>query len=1292
MSSGGQPEPLFGPGTLVGHFRVGRLLGRGGMAEVYLARDLELGRRVALKIVLPELIGDEQAVPRLLSEARITAQFSHPHIVTIYEVGEQDGCPFIALEYLEGHTLKQRMAIDPPHLKEQLRIALAIAQALQAAHAAKVLHRDLKPQNVIIPKDGRLRVLDFGLAKVMQREGSTGDQPKKRSGTGTPAYMSPERWRGKACTAAADVWSLGIMLYELVTDSRPFSATSFDGYVKEVVSPEPAPKLGPSHEVPAEYGELVAQCLDKAPTRRPTAAQVVDELEAILQLGQRRRGSDQRSPFRGLLPFSERHADLFYGRDAEIPAFLERLRDEVILPVVGPSGAGKSSFVQAGVLPRLRELGLWSVLQLRPGTDPFRTLAAKLLWEHSHSSTHSDTQPTVKVGSKLEALARRAGATDALAEGEDELAARLYDSPRQLNLILHDLAEALGCRLLLFVDQLEELHTLSADGPGPAGDEVARRFMQALCTAADDPREPVRVVFALRDDFLIRLAQGPEALAALSRVTVIRTPERHHLEEILLKPLERVGFSYDDPELAGKMVEAVRDEPACLPLLQFTTHLLWERRDPKARLLRRAVYDELGGVAGALARHADGVLDQLSASQTAAARTILLRLVTPDRTRRVCTRSTVLEGLGDESAEVVDRLVTARLLSVRSGRGEEEDDSELEIVHESLLKTWQRLTKWIDDSREELAFVAEVSPTAEHWHKRGRRDDELWDGNALTEALWMLERVGARAPDHVTAFLEAGRAKEQQAQRRKRGLIVGAIVLLSLVALALAAQNREVGRQRDQAEAERHRTRLRWAEAQREGALAALLGGDPLVARAKLRGSLEQQDSPLARALWWRLGREPLRWTRDLGTVVHHVALSPDGGTVAAACQDKTIALLDVNTRAARFLRGHADQVLALAYSPDGTHLASTTWSGEVLVWNLAAGTKTQLEKGPSQLRAVAYSPDGRLLATAGADKAIRLWEAATHKLVRSLSGHEAMVRALRFSPDGSLLASGSDDKTVRLWNVSTGAAGQVLAGHEGGIYTVGFSPDGRSLASGGTDHAIRLWQLDPPRARRAIVGHNATIGSLAYTPDGKTLVVADFGKQIRLWDVDSASQRGALTGHEAGIVSLSLGPEGALLATAGWDNTVRLWDLRVSAEAHGMAGHTGGVYGLAFDAAGSTLLSGGMDTTIAQWDVATGTRKRVLTGHRNSVGGLDISPDGRRLASASGDDTIGLWNLATGEQERLLMGHQSEVTDVQFSPDGEKLLSGSYDKTLRLWDVAAGNQLVAYQHHEGPVWGVSIS
>ncbi len=309
--SGGHSEPsgvskwpsVLSPGDVVDHFKVVRLLGRGGIGEVYLARDTKLGRRVALKVLHGQLPGEGE---RFLHEARTTAKFNHPHIVTVHAVGEHEGMVYLALEFLDGPDLGKRMDEQPLSVHEACRVMLAVAEAVAEAHGHGVLHRDLKPENVVIPSDGRLRVVDFGLAELQgapraMRAGGPG------AAGGTPAYMAPEQWKQLEQSEATDVWALGVMLFELLSGELPFDESSVLRQANKVCSREPAPQLAEWCELPPELAELVSHCLRKKPSDRPAASEVAAVLEQQLA-PERHSLQGEQSPFRGLEAFAIWHA------------------------------------------------------------------------------------------------------------------------------------------------------------------------------------------------------------------------------------------------------------------------------------------------------------------------------------------------------------------------------------------------------------------------------------------------------------------------------------------------------------------------------------------------------------------------------------------------------------------------------------------------------------------------------------------------------------------------------------------------------------------------------------------------------------------------------------------------------------------------------------------------------------------------------------------------------------------------------------------------------------------------
>ncbi|MFP6685632.1 MAG: AAA family ATPase, partial [Polyangiaceae bacterium] len=645
---------------------------------------------------------------------------------------------------------------------------------------------------------------------------------------GTPRYMAPEQWAGAELDGAVDVWALGLILYELLSGTHPYTGLDLSGLIYEVTGDAEVPSIPNREELPRPLVDLIERFVRKARKERPSASEVAEQLRSFLRVGVHALDEEE-SPFRGLLPFTEQHAGAFFGRDEEIARCVERLRHQAVLPVVGPSGVGKSSFVRAGVLPRLAEQGRWVVVRMRPGSRPFEVLAERLVTSAQVSSeVPRDNSETT---------------TDAIDEDRTRiatLAAELQHEPGRLGMELRELAKQTRSRVLLFVDQLEEIVTLVED------EGERERAMVALCRAADDPSGPVRLVVTVRDDFVGRLVHNVEVRDALGSMFFLQRPGPVALESTLRKPVAASGYAYDDPELPSAMVAAVGNESACLPLLQFTARQLWEARDQEQKLLLREAYDAMGGVEGALAKHADGVLDALSANEMRAARQIFLRLVTSERTRRVVARGELLEGLGSEGTRVLEQLTGARLLTVRRRREAEQPVATVELAHESLIAGWNTLRRWLDEGQDELVFLAEASQAAALWEKRGGLAEELWQGNALAEAQRMVDKLSQVLPERVARFMAAAVRKQTRRVRLRRLLFAAVVTGLTLVVAVLGVQNQRVEQKHVEAQEQR-------AEAQLEGARAALGQGNLIETRGKLRLALEGADAPSARALWWQL-------------------------------------------------------------------------------------------------------------------------------------------------------------------------------------------------------------------------------------------------------------------------------------------------------------------------------------------------------------------------------------------------------------------------------------------------------
>ncbi|MFP2925009.1 protein kinase domain-containing protein [Pyxidicoccus sp. 3LG] len=787
--------------THVGPYRLLHLLGSGGMGQVFAAVHEGMGQQVALKLLLPSAAEDPQLIARFLQEARALAQFEHPGVVRVLHCDRLGDTAFLAMEHLQGLSLRDwmRRQSGPAPLQASLALCAQIADVMVDVHARGIVHRDLKPENVFLCPDEtvapgyRIKLLDFGIAKLPPGvDGALHTQVHTHEATfmGTYLYMAPEQLRSAATvTGAADVYALGALLFELLAGRTPFASDEPVEVISAHLQSEPPPLKQLAPAVPGALSAFVASMLAKEPAERPTMARCRD------MVGRPWEREQDACPVPGLAPFTEAQAELFFGRKAETQALLALLEEARAdrrrwVQLEGLSGVGKSSLLQAGLLPRLKEppapgapppgapppgaplpgTPRWLIATMRPSFEPLRGLARAL------AATFSTTGP----------------------EGRPEEVERaLRDGPAALR----DFVTAKtppDCRLLLVIEPMEELFTL--------GTAECGLLDALLSTALSAPDSPLRLLTSLRSDFLHGMEQLPSLarqLHAAARFPLLPM-EDEALTHVIQGMARHVGLRLSEG-LAERMVKDARSEGGRLPLLGHALRGLWALSG--GAMLTHEHYERLGGVGGALARQAESLLDGLGPEGKSRAKWLLLELVQVGRgvpdTRRPCSRQEVLAAAGNDrlAEEVLLRLTGMNTsegpqveqgprLVILSG-GTEPSRQRVDLVHETLLHKVPSLVTWLEQERTLLERHADLEAAAHAWEQAKCPEEGLPTGALLAhygggaQASRQDGAMERRVSPRAARFLQAARRLDRWRVWTQRAVFVvtvlaGLLILLSV--------------------------------------------------------------------------------------------------------------------------------------------------------------------------------------------------------------------------------------------------------------------------------------------------------------------------------------------------------------------------------------------------------------------------------------------------------------------------------------------------------------------------------
>jgi WD40 repeat protein/tRNA A-37 threonylcarbamoyl transferase component Bud32 len=1321
--------------TQLGKYQIKEFLGRGAMAQVYKAFHPTLERDVAIKVIHPYLADDPDFVDRFRREAKIIAALRHPGIIQVHDFEIEGNRFYTVMEFVPGESLQEHLAAlrkrgERMGLDQALHLFQSIVQTVAYAHNQGIVHRDLKPSNVLLTSKSQPVLADFGLSRIVGTERLFG------SGAivGTPTYMSPEQGEGAVGDERSDIYSLGVMLYELATGIPPFSADSpISIILKHLDEPLPPPRLIRA-DLPTPVEQVIQKALEKDPADRYQSAQEL--LEALDEItlpkivpDDQVRPLDMRCPYRGLQVFEEEHAEFFFGREALVGQLVKALEPVAdakhsaaqFLAVLGASGSGKSSLVRAGLVPALRAGAIapfasnpgsseWAIEVIKPGSHPLEELAAHL--------APVVTAPVDQLRDEFAAHGRAL-----------HLAARRAWS-----------AESPERRLVLVVDQFEEVFTLCHDEAERAG------FIENLLYATAVGDGQLIVILAMRADFYHRCAAYRDLARRISARQVLVGPMHEtELRRAIEQPAQRVGLQFE-PGLVDIILADVARQPGALPLLQHALLELWERR--QGRALTLSAYEASGGVAEAIARRADSVYDGLGLEKQAIVRRIMLRLTQPgegtEDTRRRARKRELMPRSEEQQSRIVEevlhRLADARLIVTSRDAASEEEM--VDVAHEALIRSWARLQSWINENRMALHTHRQLTETAETWEQENRDASFLYRGVRLAQAREWAETRASDLNELEQAFLDASRATAEARERERE-----------------AARQRELAQAQALAEAEHQRAevqirasrRLRWlaaglavvflaavgaavwarGEQQRAQAAAELSQSLALATNTQLALNEENTDLALALALEAnRITNPPPQARRILAEAayvpstrhvltghtapVQSVVVSLDGHAALSASADGTLILWDLETdKIRRRLEGHSDAVHDGVLLHDDRQALSASADGTLILWNTETGDTIRRFIGhEGSVISVAVGPDQHTALSGSADGTLILWDLETGDVIRRFAKLESPVYSVAISSDGRTALSGSADGTVCLWDLETGEIvlripgqstleanispeGEVqpLQGHFGEVWDVAFLSDDHTAISVSQDEYLILWNLET--GARVNASH-MEMGLLSVTPsaDGRTALVGTLSNQLILLDLSNGQPLLRLHGHAGRVLSTAFipapqtgaGSRRALSASA--DGTLRVWNLQSGAEVRRLdyAASTIAVTDVDISPDGQRGLVAFMDNEIHLWDVVSGSEICRLEGHTDMpFAGVAFLPDGHRAVSGSGDifapsddNTVRLWDLGTCREIHRFEGHTDKLWDIAVGPDGRQVASGAHDGTLRLWDIESGEGRVA--------------